>query len=58
MVRGNRHHPAGEKIRKHEDTARVRVRWAMTDSPGSAEEELHKAHVRKFGRLPKYTGHT
>ena len=58
LIRGNRHHPAGEKIRKSEDTAQVRVRWAVTDRPGAAEEELHKQHVREFGRLPKYTGHT
>jgi len=58
MVRGNLGHDAGGKIRANEDLSRVRVRWAVTDRPSAAEEELHKQHQRRFGRLPKYTRHT
>jgi hypothetical protein len=58
FVRGNHLHPAGEKIRANEDLSRVRVRWAITDRPAAAEEELHQQHRRRFGRLPKYVAHT
>jgi hypothetical protein len=48
----------GGKIRRNEDTSRVCVRWATTDRPAAVEEELHRQHVERFGRLPKYTQHT
>jgi hypothetical protein len=58
LVKGHRPHPAGAGIRTHEDLSQVRVRWAVTDRPAGAEEGLHRLHRRRFGKLPKYTGHT
>ena len=58
LVRGSVRHDAGGKIRANEDLSQVRVRWAVTDRPSAAEEELHKQHQRRFGRMPKYTRHT
>ncbi len=55
LVRGHLRHEAGAKIRANEDLSRVRVRWAVTDRPAAAEEQLHQRHVKRFGRLPKYT---
>lgn len=51
-------HSAGERIRLSEDTSRIVVRWAETDRPACAEEELHRKHLQKHGRLPKYVEHT
>ena len=58
LVRGNLRHDAGGKIQANEDLSQVRVRWAVTDRPSAAEEELHKQHQTRFGRMPKYTRHT
>jgi hypothetical protein len=55
LVLGKLPHSAGKRIRACEDTSRVIVRWAETDSPSAAEEKLHQLHVKRFGRLPKYT---
>jgi len=33
-------------------------RWATTDRPAAAEEELHRQHVIRFGALPKHTQRT
>jgi len=55
LVKGSLRHEAGAKIRANEDFAKVRVRWALTDRPATAEEELHHRHLRRFGKLPKYT---
>lgn len=51
-------HPAREAILRNEDLGRVFVRWAPTDYPATAEEALHREHVRRHGRLPKYTQRT
>jgi hypothetical protein len=58
LVKGSLRHEAGAKIRANEDLSRVRVRWALTGRPAAAEEELHQQHLRRFGRLPKYTQRT
>lgn len=58
LVKGNTPHSAGKKIRKEEDTSNIVIRWAITDRPGAAEEELHRRHKEKFGELPKYVEHT
>jgi hypothetical protein len=58
LVKGKTAHPAGKKIRANEDTPKVEVRWATTERPAAAEEELHKRDRGKFGTLPKYTEHT
>ena len=55
LVKGSSEHPAGDKIRANEDLSRVCVRWARTDRPAAAEEELHRRHVLRFGAMPKYT---
>jgi hypothetical protein len=51
-------HSTGEKIRANEDIAEIYVRWAVTDRPSAAEEELHRQYKAKFGQLPQYTVHT
>jgi len=51
-------HPARKSIVENEDLGRVFVRWAITDRPATAEEVLHLEHIRRHGRLPKYTQRT
>jgi hypothetical protein len=58
LVRGTGLHAAGRKIEQNEDVGRVCVRWAITDRPAAAEEELVRAHVEAFGAPPKYTVHS
>ena len=58
LVKGKAKHSSGKRIRASEDTARLEVRWAETDRPAAAEEELHKRYRQKFGRLPQHTKHT
>jgi hypothetical protein len=58
LIRGYHIHPAGPAIRRSGDTSRVEVRWADTERPAAAEEELHRLHVQRFGAHPKYTQRT
>lgn len=58
LVKGKTSHSAGENIRAKEDTSKIIVRWAVTDRPACAEEELHRRHRDKFGKLPRYVEHT
>jgi hypothetical protein len=58
LVRGTSPHLAGQKVKENHDTADLEIRWASTDCPAAAEEELHKRHIAEHGALPKYTGHT
>ncbi len=58
LVRGTEANFAADKIRKHEDVHRIIVRWARTNRPAAAEEELHRRHIAQFGHLPKYTMRT
>lgn len=58
LVKGKAKHSSGKKIRANEDTSRIEVRWAVTDRPAAAEEDLHKQYQSRFGRLPKHTKHT
>jgi len=51
-------HSSGDNIRTEEDTSRIVVRWALTDWPAAAEEELHKQYKESFGALPKHTKRT
>lgn len=55
LVKGIAKHSSGTRIRATEDVSRIEVRWACTDRPCAAEEELHKQYERTFGGLPKYT---
>lgn len=55
LVKGQIPHSSGKKIRVHEDTTQIVMRWAETDRPAAVEEELHQHHKEIFGRLPKYT---
>ena len=55
LVRGTAKHTSGQKIRENENVYRVVVRWAVTDRPAAAEEALHRRHLARFARLPKYT---
>jgi hypothetical protein len=58
LVKGKMPHSAGKKIRASEDVSAIVVRWAVTDRPAAVEEELHRRHRAKFGRLPTYTKRT
>ena len=58
LVKGKTSHSAGEKIRKNEDVSRIEVSWGCTNRPACAEEWLHRKHVKKYQRLPKYVEHT
>ena len=58
LVKGKTPHSAGKRIRDNENTAGIEIRWAETDRPCAAEEELHKQYFLHFGKWPKYTGHT
>ena len=58
LLRGKGPHSTGGRIRANEDVSRIVVRWAITDRPAAVEEELHKRHLDKFGKLPKYVKHT
>lgn len=58
LVKGYAPHSEGQRIRGSEEVSRLVVRWAITDRPAAAEEELHKRHVIKFGSLPKHVNHT
>lgn len=58
LVKGKVPHSAGKRIRAQEDLSRIVVRWAVTDRPAAAEEELHKKYEAMFGKLPRYTEHT
>jgi hypothetical protein len=58
LVRGKAPHPAGVSIRTNEDVNRVEIRWALTERPAAVEEELHRRHRLRHGRLPRYTCHT
>jgi hypothetical protein len=55
LVKGIAPHSTGNRIRAVEDTSRLVVRWAETDRPACAEEELHRRYRARFGRLPTYT---
>jgi hypothetical protein len=55
LVKGAALHSAGKRIRQEEDVSRLVIRWAVTERPGAAEEELHSLYRQEFGRLPKYT---
>ena len=58
LVKGKIPHSAGRRIRAYEDVSRIVLRWAETDRPAAVEEELHRRHLERFGRLPKYVRHT
>lgn len=58
LVKGKTPHSAGNKIRDSEDTSKILVRWAITNRPAAAEEELHKRYLKRFDKLPKYVEHT
>lgn len=58
LVKGMSEHSTGKRIRPQEDVSKLMVRWAVTDRPAAAEEELHRRYREGFGRLPKHTKHT
>ena len=57
LVKGKGPHSAGKRIRELEFIEQIEVRWAETDRPRRAEEELHRQHWAQFGHLPKYADH-
>lgn len=52
LVKGKSPHSAGDKIRAKEDVSKMVVRWAITIRPATVEEEMHKRHLNRFGKLP------
>lgn len=57
LIKGKIPHSTGEEIRKKEKTWKIVIRWAITDRPSAVEEELHRRHRDKYGKLPKYGVH-
>ncbi len=56
LVKGKTKHSTGTRIRKAAiDTGQIEVRWAVTERPAAAEEELHRLYTAIFGRLPEFT---
>ena len=53
LIKGKGPHSSGRRIRENEDISNIEVRWAETDRPCAAEEELHMLYVKQFGKLPK-----
>jgi len=59
LVRCKVEHSASKRMKADGlDFSKIVVRWASTDRPSAAEEELHKRHETEFGRLPKYVQRT
>lgn len=58
LVKGKVPHSSGAKIRAIEGTSQIVIRWAETDRPSAAEEELHRQYISRFGQLPKHTART
>lgn len=49
LVRGKVPHSTGERMRADGlDFSKIVVRWAATDRPSAAEEEMHKRHETEF----------
>jgi hypothetical protein len=55
LVKGLVPHSTGIRIRAAEDPGLLEIRWAVTERPSAAEEELHRLHILAFGALPTYT---
>ncbi len=55
LVKGAVPHSTGKRIRQEEDVSSLVIRWAVTERPGAAEEELHRLYWGEFHPLPKYT---
>lgn len=59
LVQGRMPHSAGKRIRASgEDLSQLVIRWAETDRPAAAEEELHRQYLERHNVLPKYTRST
>ena len=59
LVKGKVPNSTGERMKSENlDFSKIVVRWAVTDRPSATEEDLHKRHVEKHGRLPKYVKRT
>ena len=59
LVKGKVPHSTGERMKSENlDFSKIVVRWAVTDRPSATEEALHKKHVEKYGKLPKYVKRT
>jgi len=51
-------HSSGLRIRATEDVSKLMIRWAQTNRPKAAEEELHRIYRERHGCLPEYTKQT
>lgn len=58
LVLGKGKHSTGARIRAAEDPSKLRVRWAETERPCAAEEDLHVQYKRRYKCLPLYTKQT
>lgn len=59
LVRGIAPHSSGKNIRLKEDISKIEIRWAITERPSAAEEELHRLYKMNNGtNLPMYTKRT
>ena len=56
FVRGKTPHSTRERMLKEGvNLKKLKIQWAVTDWPNSAEEYLHKEFKKNYKRLPKYT---
>ncbi len=59
LIGGKAPHSSGERLRDKEDVSKLFIRWAETNRPAAAEEELHFQHKQQFsGKLPTYVKRT
>lgn len=58
LVKGYVPHSAGKRVRQEIEASVIEIRWAITDRPSCAEEELHRRYLEVNGHLPPYTRRT
>ena len=54
LVKGKLPHLGGKNIRDTEHVSRLVVRWAATNRPAAAEEELHQAYRSSSAHSPRH----
>jgi len=54
MIQGTAIHQAGRKMRENEKPSELSIRWAPTERPAAAEEELYRLHAQMWGTPPEH----
>ena len=56
FVKGKTPHSTRDRmLNEGVDFKKLKIQWAITDWPNSAEEYLHKKFKKEYGHLPKFT---